>query len=215
MLLVSFEGIDGSGKSTQVRLLHQHLESKGYAPLVVREPGGTEVSERIRTLLLNEDVDLDPVAELLLFSAARAQLCQEKIRPALDAGRIVICDRFYDSTTAYQGAGRATRSRGIDGEWLAELHHRATGGLVPDRTYLIDVDAEVALARRSEASAPLDRMETASRRFYRRVVEEYRRLAEEHAGRFVTLDGTLAVETLREEIQIDIRTLLHARAASH
>lgn len=145
MLLLSFEGIDGSGKSTQARLLERYLRDRGRDPLLVREPGGTELSERVRTLLLQEDLAIDPLAEMLLFSAARAQLVADRIRPALQAGRIVLCDRFYDSTTAYQGGGRQL----ADPDWLNGLHRRVTQGIVPDRTYLIELPPSEAQTRRT------------------------------------------------------------------
>ena len=145
MLLLSFEGIDGSGKSTQARLLERYLRDRGRDPLLVREPGGTELSERVRTLLLQEDLAIDPLAEMLLFSAARAQLVADRVRPALQAGRIVLCDRFYDSTTAYQGGGRQL----ADPDWLNGLHRRVTQGIVPDRTYLIELPPSEAQTRRT------------------------------------------------------------------
>jgi len=203
MPLITFEGIDGSGKSTQARRLNQHLQRQGTDPLMVREPGGTQLSERVRSILLAPDFNVQPMAELLLFSAARAQLVAERIRPALSDGRIVICDRFYDSTTAYQGAGRGVADTG----WLQSFHRRVTNGLRPDRTYLVEVDPETARARR-EADASDDRMETAGVDFYERVVEAYEALASEHSDRFVRLDGRRSIEALQEEIRTDVQSLL-------
>ena len=122
-MLITFEGIDGSGKSTQARMLEEHLRSEGRNVRLVREPGGPPLAECIRSLLLSHDVEISPFAELLLFSAARAQLVRETIRPALNAGSVVICDRFYESTTAYQGAGRGL----ADPAWLDEFHKHVTG----------------------------------------------------------------------------------------
>ncbi len=210
-MLITFEGIDGSGKSTQARLLIEHLRSEGHSALLVREPGGTALSEQVRTLLLDPALDIDPFAELLLFSAARAQLVTEKIRPALEAGQVVVCDRFYDSTTAYQGAGRQLE----EPEWLRTFHEKVTGGLVPDRTYLVEVPPAVAQARREGmqdsgtdgASAP-DRMEAGGTDFYRRVAAAYAGLAEEESDRFVRLDGEQSIDALHTKIRADVRALM-------
>ncbi len=209
-MLLTFEGIDGSGKSTQARLLVERLEAEGAAPLLLREPGGTVLSERVRALLLERhDLHIAPLAELLLFSAARAQLVAERIRPALAQGRIVVCDRFYDSTTAYQGAGRRLE----DPAWLRDFNRRVTGGLVPHRTYLLDLDPEAALLRRSDRHAGArstpqdDRMEAAGLDFHRRVAAAYRALALEEPARFLCLDGTRPAEALHAEIWQDVERL--------
>jgi dTMP kinase len=204
MILITFEGIDGSGKSTQARLLDEHLQEEGYETLLVREPGGTELSERVRSLLLEPSLNVQPFAELLLFSAARAQLVAERVRPALASGRIVICDRFYDSTTAYQGAGRGV----AEPDWLQAFHRRVTGDLVPDRTYLVEVDPETAQARRDGDARDGDRMETAGTDFYKRVSQAYADLAKEHPDRFVQLDGTRSIESLQESVRADVGSLL-------
>ncbi len=204
MVLLSFEGIDGSGKSTQAKLLDEHLQAKGYSTLLVREPGGTELSEQVRSILLDPDVNVRPMAELLLFSAARAQLVEERIRPALEEGRVVICDRFYDSTTAYQGAGRGI----ADPEWLESLHRRATDGLVPDRTFLVEVDVETARARREEHTEDDDRMEAEDQFFYERVAEAYAALAEEQDNRIVRLDGSQSIEALHSSVCSEVDRLL-------
>jgi dTMP kinase len=205
MLLLTFEGIDGSGKSTQARLLSERLEDAGYETLLVREPGGTDFSERVRSLLLDPSLNVQPFAELLLFSAARAQLVAERIRPALEAGRIVICDRFYDSTTAYQGAGRGV----AEPDWLQAFHRRVTGDLTPDRTYLVEVDVETA-RRRRDADAD-DRMEAAGPAFYERVTEAYAALAEAHPRRIRRLDGQTSIDALQATVWADVRGLLEER----
>ncbi|NBC19179.1 MAG: dTMP kinase [Bacteroidetes bacterium] len=203
-MLLTFEGIDGSGKSTQARLLVERLQAEGHRTLLVREPGGTDLSERLRTVLLDPDLRIDPMPELLLFSAARAQLVIERVQPALEEGRIVICDRFYDSTMAYQGAGRQV----ADAAWLRAFNQRVVQELVPDRTYLIDVDPVTAAARRSETGAPpADRMETSSDDFYTRVTDAYRALAAEESERFVRLDGARAVEAIHTRIWDDVQHL--------
>ena len=204
MFLITFEGIDGSGKSTQARRLNARLRDAGYNTLQVREPGGTELSERVRSLLLDSSLNVHPFAELLLFSAARAQLVAERIRPALAEGRIVICDRFYDSTTAYQGAGRDV----ADPEWLQDFHRRVTEGLVPSRTYLVELDPETARARRTDAADEEDRMEAAGDDFYERVTRAYAHLAEAHPDRFVRLDGRRSIDALHDEVWADVQTLL-------
>jgi dTMP kinase len=204
MFLITFEGIDGSGKSTQVRRLDDYLQDAGHDTLVVREPGGTELSEQVRSLLLDPDLNVEPFAELLLFSAARAQLVAERIRPALAAGRIVLCDRFYDSTTAYQGAGRGV----ADPDWLQAFHRRVTGDLVPDRTYLVEVDPETARVRRDGGGRDEDRMETAGDDFYERVTRAYADLAAAHPDRFVRLDGTRSIDALHASVREDVEALL-------
>ena len=199
-MLITFEGIDGSGKSTQARMLEEHLRSEGRSVRLVREPGGPPLAERIRPLLLSHDVEISPFAELLLFSAARAQLVRETIRPALNAGSVVICDRFYDSTTAYQGAGRGL----ADPAWLDEFHKHVTDGLTPDRTYLIDVSVAVASGRRSGRDEDeADRMESGGENFFERVRAAYLRLAEREPARVLVLDGTLPVDVLHTMIVED------------
>ncbi len=204
-MLLTFEGLDGSGKTTQARLLVERLREEGYSSILVREPGGTPLSERIRELLLDRSLSVVPFAELLLFSAARAQLVAEVIRPSLQEGEIVVCDRFYDSTTAYQGGGRQV----ADIDWLQAFHLQVTGGLVPDRTYLIEVPVEVALERK--AGQTPDRMEAAGRNFYERVAATYRLLAEREPQRFVRIDGTQSIEHIHAAIWEDVRRLLRQR----
>ena len=202
-MFVSFEGIDGSGKSTQLELLVSRMRESGYQVEVFREPGGTPLAERIRELLLDPAYSVDPFAELLLFSAARAQLVASSIRPALASGRIVICDRFYDSTTAYQGGGRELQ--GI--EWLDDFHQRVTGGLKPDRTYLLDISPDKARHRRTERPGQEDRMERVETSFYERVITAYRGLAHREPQRFCVLDATLSVETLHGKIWSDVERM--------
>jgi dTMP kinase len=210
MLLLTFEGIDGSGKSTQAQLLNEYLQENGYETLLVREPGGTELSEQIRSILLEPVLNVHPMAELLLFSAARTQLVAERIRPALDAGRIVICDRFYDSTTAYQGAGRDV----ADPAWLDSFHHRVTDGLVPDRTYLVELDPETARGRRSDDETKGDRMEAEDDDFYHRVAAAYDTLADEHPRRIQRLDGRRSIDALHATIRADVEALLGAQSGT-
>lgn len=202
-MLITFEGIDGSGKSTQARLLAQRLEEVGYQTLLVREPGGTELSERIRQLLLDPALDIDAFAELLLFMAARRQLVIARVRPALQAGYIVLCDRFYDSTIAYQGGGRGV----AEPVWLQDFNRRVTDGLVPHRTYWLDVPLEIAQSRRSR-SVDTDRMELADPAFFERVRATYAQLTAEEPSRILRLDATVSIESLHETIWADVCQLL-------
>ena len=203
-MLITFEGIDGSGKSTQARRLADALRQRGETVRPVREPGGVETAERIRALLLDPALAIADRAELLLFSAARAQLVDEVVRPAIAAGEVVLADRFYDSTTAYQGGGRGL----ADEAWLDRFHEWVTGGLVPDRTYLIDVPLAVAASRREGQAA--DRMVASGDAFYTRVRMAYLALAARHPERIVVLDGTLDPDTLAARILADVRALAPA-----
>lgn len=203
MCLVTFEGIDGSGKSTQAMRLYGYLKEQGYSPLLVRDPGGTELSEQVRRLVLDTESTVEPMAELMLFCAARAQLVAEKIRPALEAGHIVVCDRFYDSTTAYQGGARGVAPL----DWLETLHQRVTDGLVPDRTYWVDLDPRQAAERRSTGTVA-DRMESAGMAFQEQVATAYAHLADRYPQRIVRLDGRQSVQALQARVQDDVRSVL-------
>ena len=184
-LLISFEGVDGCGKSTQLRLLEQRLVASGHAPLVVREPGGTALGERVRKLLLDPATgDIDPAAEALLYAASRAELVARTIEPALAAGRIVLMDRYVDSSLAYQGGGRGL---GIDR--VLEANLLATRGRLPDATLLVEVRPDVAAARLAATGAAPDRLETAGATFFERVDATYGALAERFAGRIHRIDG--------------------------
>jgi dTMP kinase len=194
-MLITFEGIDNSGKSTQAYRLREFLSSQGHAPLIVKEPGGTEVSEEIRALLLRNDLKIRPVAEVLLFSASRAQLIEEKIRPALASGRIVICDRFYDSTIAYQMAGREMGDCG----WIKTLQKNITGDLTPDKTFLLDIDPKTARSR-TEVTAG-DRIESEKLTFFKKVREAYKEIADQNAERVSQVDGTQPIGKIQGEIR--------------
>jgi len=206
-MLITFEGIDGAGKSTQIKKLSAHLRNQGDTVLTLREPGGTEVAENIRLILLESRHDITPVGELLLFSASRAELVNEVILPALKEGTTVILDRFFDSTTAYQGYGR-----GIDLPTLSSIIALSTGGLKPDITFYLDILPEEALIRKfSEKSIPLafdndelDRMERSGLDFYRKVYEGYGSIMQQEPNRFVSINARQSIQEIHTTI---IRTL--------
>ena len=191
---ITFEGVEGCGKSTQMARLLEWMEKAGLPVLATREPGGTKVGERIRELLLApRDEGLDAGAELLLYEADRAQHVSEVIRPALEAGAHVLCDRFFDSTTAYQAFGR-----GLDEKMVLELNRMASKGLTPDLTLLFSVSVEEGLDRARGDSAG-DRLEGESLAFHRRVQEGFETLAKREPGRFrVMAEG--AIEQVHEEV---------------
>ena len=208
-MIISFEGIDGSGKSTQAKRLLDRLGASSLDVLYVREPGGTAVSERIRTLLLDPSLVMDPFAALLLFSAARAQLGREKIRPFHEAGGIVICDRFFDSTVAYQGGGRQV----ADPDWLGDFQRVVTDGVVPDRTYLIRLDVATASQRLTERLGPgeaADRLESAGMAFFERVFNAYERLSASEPNRFVVINGQQSIDEVAAEVWADLLPTLPA-----
>jgi dTMP kinase len=191
-MLIAIEGPEGAGKTTQVRLLADRLRGRGFDPLVTREPGGTPVSEEVRRILLDSDA-LSARTELLLMLASRSALVEEVIEPALAAGRVVVTDRFHLSTLAYQGHGRA-----LSLPEVAAMNRFATGGLEPDLTVLLDVEAEVGAGRKGGAVEP-DRIERAGEAFHRRVVGAYRLLAGED-DRVERLDGTGSPEAVHGDI---------------
>lgn len=208
-LFVTFEGGEGSGKSTQVTRLAARLRGRGIEPVVTREPGGTPLAERIRTLLLDPALAPGPNTEALLMVAARADLVTTLLRPALADGRVVLCDRYGDSTLAYQGAGR-----GLDAGLLTSWNRAATGGLSPDLTLLFDVAAELGLARRSRAAGQPNRLDLESEAFHTRVREHYIELARAEPARFVVLDAALAPDVLAERVWTAICARLPA-ATTH
>ena len=202
-LFITLEGPDGSGKSTQIELLKEYLEKKGYDIVLTREPGGTAVSEEIRKVILNPELkEMKDMTELLLYASARAQLVGEVIKPALEQGKAVISDRFIDSSAVYQGIGRGL---GID--TVYEVNSYALQGIMPDITFLLDLDAEEGLKRKKK-QAELDRMEQQDVTFHQKVVEGYREIARRNPERIVKLDGTLPREVLcdmiREQIEQQI-----------
>ncbi|MDQ3874129.1 MAG: dTMP kinase [Actinomycetota bacterium] len=186
-VFVTFEGVDGSGKTTQARLLAEHLRNEGRPVVATREPGGTPLGERIRELLLGSDA-VSPWAEAALFTAARAELVERVIRPALAANADVVCDRYLDSSLAYQGI-----ARGLGVDAVLELNREAVGGILPDRTFLLLLGVEEAATRMGRA---LDRIERAGAELQGRIDHAYRELAERFPDRIVALDGTLPIHEL-------------------
>ncbi|MEG6617132.1 dTMP kinase [Peptococcaceae bacterium 1198_IL3148] len=201
---IVFEGIDGSGKSTQLALLQQYLIQRGYNVLTTREPGGTKISEEIRSLLLNPAYkDLDYRTEAFLYSSARAQLVYTKIKPALAAGKIVLCDRFVDSTLAYQGYGRS-----LPLEFLHSLNQLATGGLSPDKVLVFDLPLEQSFSRVKNRSAQ-DRLESEPSQFHRQVREGYLKIARQHGETHVVLNATLSIDELHQQVVTAVEALLN------
>jgi dTMP kinase len=203
-LFVTFEGIEGSGKTTQLKLLARRLRRRGVALLVTRQPGGTEAGARLRRLLLHAG-SLDPRAELLLMFADRRQHLTESIEPALDSGTLVLCDRYTDASRAYQGAGRGL------GEELVDLLHSRFCALEPDRTYLFDCPPETGLARVSAARGGKDRIEREALAFHRRVRAAYLARARSEPARFLVLDGRKSPEALAQLLAADFEALAATR----
>lgn len=195
-IFITMEGPDGAGKSTQIDLLRVYLLEKGYDIIVCREPGGTVISEAIREVILNKDYkNMGHMTELLLYAAARAQLVEEVIQPALSQGKVVICDRFIESSAVYQGIARGM---GID--LVYEVNQFAVDGTMPDITILLDIDAETGIGRKKQ-QAELDRMESEQLGFHKKVVEGYRLLAERNKNRMVKIDGRNSIEEIHRQIK--------------
>lgn len=194
-MFITFEGVEGCGKTTQARLLATRLEERGLATLVTREPGGAAISEQIRAILLdNKNDGMNPMAEALLYVASRAQFVAEVVRPALATEMIVICDRYADSTLAYQGYGR-----GLPIETLQTLNSIATGDLAPDRTFLLDVPVDDGLARKRRGG-DLNRLDNAGRAFHERVRNGYHALARAEPARWRVIDAGAAPSVVAEAI---------------
>jgi dTMP kinase len=198
-MFITFEGLDGSGKSTQAEFLADWLRGLGRTVLTTREPGGTAVGEAVRELVLHGD-ELSPWTEAALFAAARAEHVEVAIRPALERGEDVVCDRYLDSSVAYQGI-----ARGLGESRVLELNLTVTGGLLPDRTFLVLVDPEEARRRGGEHR---DRIERETEGFMRRADEAFRSLAASYPARIVALDGDRPAGAIAEEVREHVRTLL-------
>jgi dTMP kinase len=207
---LTFEGLDGSGKSTQLRKLAAHLESLGLPVTVTRQPGGTTIGDRIRSLLLDSRTErLDPMAELGLMFSDRAQCIAEVIRPALDQRRIVLCDRYTDSTEAYQGGGRQ-----LGADPVLRLHQTLCSGLNPDLTILLlaDFDRSLARARRRNHRASTDenRFESEDHLFYRRVFDQYRAIAAREPARVAVIEGDQTIDAIQSQIALLVESRLRA-----
>ena len=195
-MFITFEGPDGSGKTSQVAILSEHLRQLGYQLLVTREPGGTSIGDQIRAILSDLDnIAMQPRAEILLFQASRAQLVDEVIRPHLERGSLVLCDRFADSTLAYQGYGHC-----IDLDQLRSLIRFATGGLKPDLTLLFDVDVETGLRRRAKGG-DWNRLDAYELAFHQRVRKGYHELAQAEPARWVMIDAGQPPEKVQEAVR--------------
>ena len=205
-MFITFEGPEGSGKTTQLRLLAEYLRARGYDVVTAREPGGTPIGDQIRACLHDTaNTAMSPTAEMLLYSASRAQLVAEVIRPALGAGSVVLCDRYADSTMAYQGYGR-----GLDRNMLAVLTTIATGGLTPDLTLLLDLDVDRGLARRRDEGEEMNRLDLEAVEFHSRVRTGYLALAAAEPERWVRVDA----DAPAAGVQAAIRQIVDARLAT-
>lgn len=195
-LFITVEGTDGCGKTTQINLMKEYIKQKGYNVVLTREPGGTNIGEKIRTIILDpQNVEMKASTELLLYTAARAQLVSEVIKPAVGRGEIVICDRFIDSTYVYQGFGR-----GIDIEVINDVNRAALGGIMPDITFFFDISPEIALQRRVNASGA-DRIEKEKMDFHRRVYSGYKKLASMYPDRIKSINSNRSIEEIAEDVR--------------
>ena len=192
-IFITLEGPDGAGKSTQVENIKSYFENAGREVVVSREPGGTPISEKLRNIVLdNGNAEMDDITEMFVYAAARAQHVSEKIRPALDKGSVVVCDRFVDSSIAYQGYGRNL------GDQVGEVNRYATGGLEPDVTFFMDLDPEIGRSRIGKDVR--DRLEQQKLEFHYRVYDGYKAICEKYPERVVRIDATRTIEEIKEDI---------------
>lgn len=192
-MFITFEGIDGCGKSTQLDLVYKYLTGLGFGAVKLREPGSTPVAERVRDILLDRRAHISDITELLLYEAARAEITRKEIVPALQKGTFVLCDRFYDSTTAYQGYGRK-----LDIAMVRRLHRVAAGQTVPDLTLLFDVDLKTAMKRRGKNT---DRLESQSGAFFERVRKGFLEIARKERKRVRVIDASQSVEQVFGDVR--------------
>lgn len=201
-LFITFEGTDGSGKTTQIKLLEAYMKKKGYEVVLSREPGGTRVSEIIRDIILDpRNKEIVPLTEMILYAASRAQHVAEIIEPAIESGKIVICDRYVDSSYAYQGAGR-----GVDLKSVADVNRIAVHGTVPDITFFLDIDPEISIKRRINSTGA-DRIEQEKLDFHRRVYDGYKKLSILYPDRIKTIDATKSIDEISLQINCFIDEL--------
>jgi dTMP kinase len=204
-IFISFEGPDGSGKTTQIRLLADYLTEKGYPVVMTREPGGTRISEDIRKIILDPDnKEMDDMTEALLYAAARAQHVEQLIRPAVEEGKIVLTDRFMDSSIAYQGYGRDL------GDKIRIINEYAVNGMHPDLTFFLDLSAEDGIARAGKREK-LDRLEQESLDFHRKVYEGYIQLSHIYKDRYVMIDASRSIDEIFEEISTKLEKYISER----
>jgi len=203
-IFISFEGVEGSGKTTQMNMLHAHLIRLKVDVVATHEPGGTRLGEEIRRILLNPAYkEMHPLTEAVLYAADRAQHVHEVIKPALEAGKVVLCDRFIDSSLAYQGV-----ARGVGMEGVRNLNEWVTDDLYPDLTFLLEVPYRIGLKRLEERKSTLDRMEGQPESFHRQVQEAYRTLAKFFSHRFVVLDGSEKPERIHHRVMQEVMKFL-------
>jgi dTMP kinase len=201
---ITVEGTDGSGKTTQIKLIEDYLESKNKSVVLTREPGGTKISEKIRDILLDsQNSEMGVITEMLLYASARSQLVSEVIRPSIQAGKVVICDRFVDSSYVYQGFGR-----GIDLKVITDINRIALEGLVPDITLFFDIDPAEALRRRS-TSTGLDRIEKEKMDFHKRVYNGYKKLAMLYPDRINCIDSNRSIEEIFSDVKSCLDELMN------
>jgi len=205
-LFISIEGPDGAGKSTQIAYLREFFDGRGVGTIFTREPGGTAISEKLRAIILsNENAEMAARTEALLYAASRAQIVDELIEPALASGKTVVCDRYVDSSIAYQGYGRD-----LGGD-VAEINRFATGGLMPDLTILLALDPEQGMERITSAGSGKDRLESEALAFHKRVYQGYVALAKADPDRIKMIDASLPIEEVRREIERDVTALLERK----
>lgn len=205
-LFITFEGGDGSGKSTQITILKQNLEKAGKEVLITREPGGTEISEKIREIILDKNnAEMDDMTETMLYAAARAQLVAQVIKPAIEEGKVVICDRFVDSSIAYQGYGRNL------GDSVGIINSFAIGDCMPDMTVLLKVDPQEGSRRIAVRNEDRDRIELASEDFHKKVYEGYLELEKKYPDRIVGIEATDTIENIAAVIENRVNQLLKSR----
>ena len=202
---ITFEGIDGSGKTTQIKLLNKYLVEKGFDIVLTREPGGTALGDEIRDILLNpKNKGMSARAETMLFEASRAQLVEKVIKPALENGKIVICDRFFDSTIAYQGA-----ARGLGVKEILDLSLWASAGLVPDITFLITINLGISESRMKTRQKKPDRIENEKNEFKEKISRGYLEVAEIFKERFEIIDGNMEIDAVFSIIKQKVEVLLN------
>lgn len=200
-IFITLEGPDGAGKTTQIQMMKEYLESLGKTVLLTREPGGTGISEKLREILLDkENAEMSDTTEMMIYAAARAQHVAERIRPALERGEVVICDRFVDSSVAYQGYGRGL------GDAVQEVNRYATNGLEPDRTFFMDLDPAVGRGRIGKDVQ--DRMEREKLYFHYRVYEGYLKIWQANPRRVIRLDASQSIDAIQSEIRMHLQQML-------